>query len=119
MPPEAKDSTTTSNEDSKDASSKPTLQLIADYSKTKLTILHVLCMVLWSGWMSFYVYFPPLIPVLWIYCPWLLAAIVSFLIFSATYTYKEKYQPKVHTNKYIQLSPTNYSNIYDYIDSIT
>ncbi len=96
MPPEAKEATTPStNEDSSDTASKPSLQLIVDYSKAKVTPLHVLCMALWSGWMAFYVYFPPLIPVLWIYCPWLLAAIVTFVIFSATYSYKEKHQPKV------------------------
>jgi len=97
MPPQV---LTSSDKPSNDK--KGSLKLIADFSKAKPTLLHFCCVALWSGWLCFYVYIPLLAPILWFYCPWLLAIIAFIVLLSAILPAEEKLQPKV-TEKFIYL----------------
>jgi len=74
---------------------KKQLQLIDDNSNAKLDITHYINIFATSGLLSFYLYFPPLIPVLWKRCRWVLGVLATPIALSALYPIEEDYQPKV------------------------
>jgi len=80
--------------DSIPENNKKVLQLIDDKSHVTLDITHYFNVFATSGLLSFYIYFPPFIPLIWKRCRWLLGVLAAPIALSALYPIDDEYQPE-------------------------